>query len=165
MRRCLAGKLAESQEEQRSLKIPGVSIGGGAPRGKLTANCGPISIRGQSATALRGIWEEPARQVGQLRTEVAVPCSLQEKRSLGAGTVVQGPGSLETQADKASNPAFSQDRWKQGGHRKIRTLLLFRFPTSCADHCTCLPPEAFRPVWTGRLWLVTPQELTPELEI
>ena len=41
-----------------------------------------------------------------------------------AGPAAQGAGSKGAQADKASYPPFTWDRWEQGGHRKARTLLL-----------------------------------------
>ena len=45
-----------------------------------------------------------------------------------------------------------------------RGLSCHRAPPSCADQCICTSLGALRPVWTGRLRLVTQGELNPKLE-
>ena len=129
-----------------------------------------ISVKGWSATLLRGIRERRAGYVHWLpsslyprarqQTEVAVHHSLQERQSLGVR--VQWHRALHPRATKETKPTILHspwDRWKQGGHKTVRTLLLLGAPNLCRSAHPCLPPGASRPVRTGRLCLVTDREL------
>ena len=82
-----------------------------------------------------------------------------------ASPVVHGPRSHGAQVDKVSDHPFPLGQVEVGRAQESENSPAAGRPASCADQGTCTGPGAFRPVWPGRLWLVTHGEVTPKLEI
>ena len=109
----------------------------GVPGTKLTANCSPVSLKGWSTAALWGIWEKPAAYPrAWQQMEVAVLHSLQERRSLGARIQQQGPGSKDTEVDKAGYPPFPLEQAEAGKAQESKNSPAAGHQTSCACQCT-----------------------------
>lgn len=79
----------------------------------------------------------------------------------GMGPAAQGPRSQGAQVDKAGDPAFPLGQVEVGRAQDNKKSPAWH-PASCADQHTPSCPQgwgASRPVWTGRLRLVTLGEL------
>ena len=113
----------------------------GAPRKKLTPNCSPISVKGWSAQPSRAFAE-----VNRLLLEFPLP---------------QSPATMETAALHSLRERQTLGVWVQW-HRALD----LRAPRKlCRSEDPHLPPGAARPVWTGRLQLITLGNSTPEQDL
>ena len=104
--------------------------------------------------------------MGHLWTEVAVPYCLREPQAPGAQ--FQQHRAPEPRNPKQTKPVVLHspwDRWKWGGHRTVKTLLLLGTPQAVQISAPMQAPEAYRSVWTGRLCQLSSRELNPKLEI
>ena len=90
-----------------------------------------------------------------------------EEADPGAGPAVQGPQSKGSKLDKAGYPPFPFGRSRPQESTGQQELSCHWAPCNfCRSVNLHLPPEASRPVWTGRLQFGTRGELLgPELEI
>ena len=77
----------------------------------------------------------------------------------------QGSRSQGTLVDKASDPSLPLGQVELGRAQDSKDFPAAGRPQAVQVSAPAPAPGAPRPVQTGRLWLVTHGELTPELEI
>ena len=144
------GNQAKLKDGQLSLKIPGVTIRGGVPRGKLTANHSLILVKGWSAAASGAFGR--SQSVRPAGSRAAFTLEAGNRRWLCPIPFRRGgpwecrssstePQILGTQADKAGNPLFPLGQVEVGRAQERKNSPAAGCPTSCADQCSCACPQ------------------------